>query len=408
MPSPRIFISHSAKDDPALLWQLHDSLVAAGYRVLMDEARLQPGAEWRNEIYLWIQRAHGAVILLSEAASRSDWVYFEIAALVQRKWLEPDFHLMPLLVPPVINTLLGEKRFEPFDLGRLHTETVGADPDRAIARVMNVFQPLLAASGDTPVDRLATVVSRELPRDPHVLERTAHVLDVHVDGQEDTIATPSFIARSLFHAAAEKIRDAVAEVAAGGMSRSQVKKVVDVTVPFWVDPRAVVELVREAARPAGPHRILLLTAQWTQIGRMYAHRAALQYPMKWAVIPVTDSGGEDFVGAIVSEIRAWFRAIDELLEGAKDSEVDSAIAKTAANDPVFVILPAGTTMADAVALRRRYPLCVFILLGADRPEEAPPATDDAILLEPRMEQAREDIIQTQYLACLRLVKNVPG
>src|ERR1043165_1633099 len=119
MPAPRIFISHSSQDDPVLLRQLHDALEGAGYRVLMDKARLEPGAGWRNEIYLWIQRAHGAVILLSEAASRSDWVYFEITALAQRKWLEGDFRLVPVLIPPVTNTLLGEKRFEPFDLARL-------------------------------------------------------------------------------------------------------------------------------------------------------------------------------------------------------------------------------------------------------------------------------------------------
>lgn len=403
MPPPRIFISHSAKDAPALLWQLHDALEEAGYRVLMDKARLGPGSDWRNEIYTWIHRAHGAVILLSEAACRSDWVFFEIAALAPRRWLEHEFHLVPVLVPPVTEALFQEGRFEPFDLARLQAQIVDC-PD-AVTRVVDAFAPLLRATAETRIDRLATIVSNELPRDEEVLARAARVLDAALDQREDVRASPSFLARSLFHAEAEKIRDAVAEVA-GGMSRSQVQKVIDITVPFWVDPQAIVELVREAARPSGPHHILLLTSASSRIGKMYAHRAALQYPVKWAVVPVTDAGGDDFVGAMVSEIREWFRAIDELLADASDAEVDSAIAGTAGTDPVVVILPAGTNVSQAAALRDRYPECIFVVLTRSVPDQATLAAHEALVLEPRLDPAREEVIRKEYLACSRLVRSI--
>jgi hypothetical protein len=398
MSPPRIFISHSAKDAPELLWQLHDAFEAAGYRVLMDKARLGPGADWRNEIYTWIHRAHGAVILLSEAACRSEWVHFEISALAPRRWLEPDFPLVPVLVPPITEALFREKRFEPFDLARLQAAI--ADCSDVVRRVVDTFAPLLRATRETRIDRLATIVSNELPRDEYLLSRAARVLDPSVEEVER-----AGLARSLFHAEAEKIRDAVAEVA-GGMSRSQVKKVIDITVPFWIDPQSIVELIREAAQPAGPHHILLLTSGATHIGKMYAHRAALQYPVKWAVVSVTDAGGDDFVGAIVSEIRDWFRSIDELLADASDAEIDRAIANTAKSDPVVVILPPGTNILNAAALRNRYPECILIMLSRRIPDEAVLVANKTVVLEPRLDTTREDVITKEWLACGRLVRSI--
>jgi hypothetical protein len=405
MPAPRIFISHSSADDPALVLSLHDALNAAGFRVLLDRTRLAGGDDWRNEIYTWISRAHGAVVLLSEVALRSRWVRYELTALTQRRWFDADFRLIPVVVPPVTTAALHSAELDPHNLRALQAVSLDAHAPRRFDGIVDLFRPLLTTFSDTPVDRLETTVAKELPPEPDVLERAARLLGQSHDDDERA-CDPTAVARSMFHAAVETVRDALAEIAGGRVSRSQIRKIVDIVLPFWVDPQATIELAREAAAPAGPHRILLLNSTHPFLGKLYAQRAALQYPLKWELVPVTTAGGDDLVGSVVAELRDHFRQIDALLDGASNEEIDTDIENTATMDPVIVIIVGGATSAHLSELRNRYPRCIFLaLVGAQLPSAAMLAAHRMSVLNPPISSEREQTIRSHYLACYRLVSN---
>ncbi|HYK05880.1 MAG TPA: toll/interleukin-1 receptor domain-containing protein [Thermoanaerobaculia bacterium] len=400
MPRARIFISHSAADDPALLWEVHHALEAAGFEVLMDAARLQPGAKWRDEIYTWVARAHGAVVLLSTPATTSDWVKFELAALASRRLLE-KVKLVPVLVPPITDAVLREKRFDPYDLASLQAATVDSTATDAIARVIAVFQAI-AKAGDTPLDRLETRLSRELPGEPDVLERTALALD---PAAQNAVVDATFVACALFQAPAEKLRDALWELAQDpDVSRSRLEKILHIVTPFWIEPAAIIEIAREAASPAGPHRILLLNTNNDHIAVMYVRRAALEYPMRWALVPVTASGGDDPVGSVRGEIRDWFRRKVPTLAFASDPDIDAHIKSS--RSPVLVVAPPSLKLERIAELRDLYPNCIFIgLAGGALPDAATLTTLNAIVIEPRLETAREQTIKQEYGECSVVVND---
>jgi hypothetical protein len=401
MVRPRIFISHCAADDPKLLWDVHDALCAAGFDVLVDAARLHPGAKWRDEIYIWVARAHGAVVLLSTPATTSDWVKFELAALASRRLLDGVL-LVPVLVPPVTDAVLREKQFDPYDLASLQAATVDSTAADAITRVVAVFQAIANAFRDTPLDRLETCLSRELPGEPDVLERTAQAINA---GTPNEAITATLIASALFHAPAEKLRDALWELAGGaGVSRSRLEKVLQIVTPFWIEPAAIIEIAREAALPTAPHRILLLNTTNAQIGAMYVRRAAMEYPMRWALITVTADGGDDLIGNVRTDIRMWFRAKNLMLASASDREIDASIRNNAT--PVIIVVPSWMKIERIAELRDLYPRCIFIsLAGEDLPDESMLKALNAIVIEPRLDPLREQTIKQRYGECSVVVNN---
>ncbi|MFG0319420.1 MAG: toll/interleukin-1 receptor domain-containing protein, partial [Planctomycetota bacterium JB042] len=77
---PRIFISHSAKEEGAgaFLDGLAAALEGEGFDVLLDRERLHAGDDWFGCISNWVEYCHGAIVLFSPAALRSEFVSFEV------------------------------------------------------------------------------------------------------------------------------------------------------------------------------------------------------------------------------------------------------------------------------------------------------------------------------------------
>jgi 8-oxo-dGTP pyrophosphatase MutT (NUDIX family) len=117
-----IFISHSAKDEDAkaVLTALYRRLSREDFEVLLDRERLAAGSEWRIELFAWLKRCHGAVILFSQDALRSSWVLQEATILNWRRIYEPDFVIIPVYLPPVKPSDLDTDWFAALDFGRIH------------------------------------------------------------------------------------------------------------------------------------------------------------------------------------------------------------------------------------------------------------------------------------------------
>ncbi len=77
---PIIFISHSARSDPAAhetLTKLEQPLNKSSFDVLLYEKRLLGGEQWRPRLHTWTGCCHGAIILLTIKALESPWVLKE-------------------------------------------------------------------------------------------------------------------------------------------------------------------------------------------------------------------------------------------------------------------------------------------------------------------------------------------
>lgn len=136
----RVFISHSAKDAIAddVLNKLYENL-SQNFEVLLDRERLEPGVEWRLELFSWLERCHGAVILLSEDALESSWVLQESTILNWRRHYEKDFTLIPVLLPSVNQGRLETGWFSAIDLTRIQMVS-GNNGDEIVKSIVKTVE----------------------------------------------------------------------------------------------------------------------------------------------------------------------------------------------------------------------------------------------------------------------------
>ncbi|KAA0579142.1 toll/interleukin-1 receptor domain-containing protein [Azospirillum sp. B21] len=102
--SPKVFISHSAKTDPAqnVKRQLIGALKAAGFGVWeQEELKLNPGEHWLSGLHEWVAGCSAAVVLLSKAALVSPFVQAEVSWLLFRKALDENLPIIPLAVEDI-------------------------------------------------------------------------------------------------------------------------------------------------------------------------------------------------------------------------------------------------------------------------------------------------------------------
>src|SRR5208283_2950596 len=76
---PEVFISY-ASTDRALAAILHDRLVAAGFSVWFDRARLNPGCDWHKEIEAGCEAARVILPVLTPNWQVSPWTKYETYA----------------------------------------------------------------------------------------------------------------------------------------------------------------------------------------------------------------------------------------------------------------------------------------------------------------------------------------
>jgi hypothetical protein len=154
---PKIFISHSAKTDPAkhLLDRLEKELGAAGFELLVDRTRLDahPGVRWREALNAWLEICDGAIILFSREALQSDWVKAE-AVILNHRWRggTRGFPLLLGLVGDVVPEEIGQDFLRVTDLSDgqvLRSEFQETLPERAEA----FFAGLKQRYDDSPAMR---------------------------------------------------------------------------------------------------------------------------------------------------------------------------------------------------------------------------------------------------------------
>jgi hypothetical protein len=187
------------------------------------------------------------------------------------------------------------------------------------------------------------------------------------------------------------------------MSKSDAATVVDIVVPFWIDPKAIAPLARAAFRRS--RSIPLINARNDMTVKMYIKRAAAEYPFRWVVIPVTAAGGEKTASAIITEIRDGFRSAHAGLAGFTRDEIDEQIA--IALDPIIVVLPPTVRVETIKRVRKKYPdVTFFIRTGPAVPQREHYVGLDVVLLEPELTPEVEAEVHALYLACNRIAESI--
>lgn len=274
MFAPKVFLSHSTKDDPgaaAMRRHLESELRARGWQVLVDEDGLRGGEEWRGVLYHWIADCDAAVVLVSDRALESAWVKREINLLLWRRALGSPLTIVPAELSPVADTDAPELA----DLRGLQFVPRGDLTPELFAAAVAARLPDLSAPAAETSDRmrlwLADVVSclRDVT-EAEPLRAAAQALDAH----QEEWHFPSigegqrFLAHLLLgRTSVSRIHTAVEHVARPASAR--LRQLVGLVTPSWVDGEAARALLPEHSQTCA-----VLNAEFTETAEQYVRRAA--------------------------------------------------------------------------------------------------------------------------------------
>lgn len=279
---PKVFISHSTKADERagrFLDLLHQRLVDAknkdgteAFEVWSDRT-LDIGVKWRDILDEWICHCDAAIILLSDAATHSNYVKMEVALLQKR----PELMLLPVSFPSVTDEDL-KQRMEPQQITERQIRRLTEDNDDEI------LEELLSN---------LSLISDRIPR--HKIEEELFDLFCYsiADGQLKGIIDALAIGRVPLIAQRDRAQMIVralleAEIETGSLRFHRLRRVLerlhmtldrprrsellDMVFPFcWVNAEAAGKLPDIAARTPRT-RAVAWTREWNLSERMYLLR----------------------------------------------------------------------------------------------------------------------------------------
>jgi hypothetical protein len=351
---PKVFLSHSSHDEAAtrMLEALEAALEAANYDVLLDKTDLKPGMEWPDEIRTWINTCHAAVVVLSEAAIASAWVLSEATVLMQRRFSQPSFVLVPVFLPPVTgDSLKGAEKWTPIDLHRVQGITCD-DADAIAEDLLERLEPVMARYGPrSPTHALEVELAERLRQlGDKALADVAETLglDLSVWVFDDK---PTVVAQRMLDSKLPALYDAADLLKRLGGSPRTGLEVYKLAAPYaWVPAEAVGQLIElAAARSFGLNSTKPLTC------RMYVRRAR----HTWKTVELTGGWSEEIVNEVLQETRS---AVKDALgydpeEDVSDQVLDAELRAQPADRTHFLIVPYPAPDAEVVdALRKRLPL----------------------------------------------------
>jgi hypothetical protein len=307
---PRIFISHSAKDDEtvALLQALEQSLTEEGFDVLIDRTRLRVegvGTEWPSTLNQWLEICHGAILLVSPHALESEWVRNEATILGFR--LKSSDNKFPFLIVHTAGTRADQIAGARFGLISLDkVQSVRNDvPGTVLQRAIELFTPLRRALEGSEEADLCSDISTELEScGEESLVRAGRWFDAdlsrwhpRIDGKRHALAN-LLMGTRLDHAAA-----ALRQLPARHCP--QPKNIIYLLQPSWVDARSVGWLIDEFTN-APPPQVAIVPSQHFETVRCHVVRAERRNTRK-AWIPCempksTDREPDDTINYLIS----WF------------------------------------------------------------------------------------------------------
>ncbi len=157
MSKPILFISHSTNGLPPedRSVKLKECLCAVlskedeeekKWYVFID-SNIRPGVKWRMEILHNLAEAHAGIILFNErAVSKSTWVMDEALILCFRKFIDPSFQIIPVLLDGRCLKDTCFKKYEPFQLKEIQviTDDKSRSPEEFAEDILSNLDPNIA------------------------------------------------------------------------------------------------------------------------------------------------------------------------------------------------------------------------------------------------------------------------
>ena len=381
---PRVFISHSAKEQEAksLCCAVADHLDSLEYDVLWDR-NLETSDAWRSVIEEWIWRCDAAVLVLSQSATESRYVAYE-AALLRQRWKQGggQFPLVPIWCPAITERVLAD------DMGALQLSEIQSNIRLTAWPADVVASSAFDHEARQVAARLATLLTRAQARHD-VEDLLIKQLNLGTPTEEalreiaveyKLTPVPAGSKKDLATALARHLLDFRVPLGsgrfrglAGGIdtmmtamsdASDRVPKIVNLVAPFcWVSPAGAAQVAALSARPSGHTRAIAWKRSWSLSERMYVYRGyCTRSKTKLKIVNVSDGAGGT-AASILEHIRSVLAREVCHNQEAGASHVAAKISDLAKQGvPVFLLLPAravdATVLADVARLWSE--LCVFL------------------------------------------------
>ncbi|MGH9942693.1 MAG: toll/interleukin-1 receptor domain-containing protein, partial [Pyrinomonadaceae bacterium] len=351
---PKVFISYTTNDEiavrlrDALYERLDGGRADASYEVWVDKESLTPGDQWRHEIHNGLGQCDAAIVLLSEHALDTDahpWVWNEAAILVHRRFMQEDFVLLPIVLPPVEVTGIQDRRWEPLLLKEIQMiagQPVSEVVERVAARLEEVR---LREEVSGPLHKLEKLIAADFKDvDDDIVKFAIAELGVRCGRWKSPKLLRRELAEQLLQAATEKLPDAMTELAqSASFNEKAGMSIVNRVMAFCLNPLEVAPLPEIAVKPRPDEaRVVCLVARRQLTGELCVRRAWWGEE-RWYALKPDDRAGEDDAGALISSIWDSYRHKRGLPENTTTKKLREDAAdylKRLARQPLIILLPA--------------------------------------------------------------------
>jgi hypothetical protein len=380
---PVVFISHSSKDKDRAV-ALQKSLVAAGAMdTAFDVKNLRHGEEYRPQLFRWMARCQGGVLLITEnVMAEPAWCLQEATVLRARSILEgAAFRLFMLIDKAVYDSDVWKKAFAPLKLDELQRLKLAAPGDPTDAFVTEVGKGMaeVAAFGADHRGRLAEMVFDRLA--PFMAEQAAvrvmaEVLQVDDAAWQQVVlsdaALQTLFARRLAAGEIDRLGGlpALFDRLQDKAGRSEREKLLGVLRSHWVPLANAARLAEaldrlgEPAPGAPPNNLVLLHTEYSaaeKVAEFHHERRFAPFGELglWLSVPwgneTTEAFGAKVRGALQTRL---FEDEPDIPDADLVAELD---AERRAGRHCFVHLAGVETLAHVQAAARRYWPCLFVL-----------------------------------------------
>jgi hypothetical protein len=399
----RVFISHSGIDrineEDQFFTELHDAL-QADFNVL-DDSGLQPGDDWRHELYAWMGLCDAAVIILSPSAKRvhSTWVPRECMVLCWRQELSPDMLIIPVFYPDFIEADLKGDLYREVGLEKLQRQAVNVTNRlQAIDEIRERLTSLKA--GDTPLEITARKIAALLKNvDESTIVRALDELpiDLKITFSDNRLLLGIRLAHFGFSKSQNGKRPAVEalHVATRSLGPEERRKLVELLAPSWIDMCRLRCFHPDPV--AGMPRVLALDADESDTAKQHIGRAFID-PFKDppAIVDLLADSGEHTADEVLKQVAEVY--------ARPHPGMAPKIAKNLlreAGNPVFfcVSQQAAVPVSVLYEVQAKLPRITFIYLSG----ETPPAhlerdLPQSSFVAPRLKAGEEEEALTGYWA----------
>lgn len=356
MSKPKLFISHSSKDN-ALARALQEKL-APKFEVLIDLEEIRGGDLWREKIDGMLLDCDCAVILMTPAAKdESQWVPAEAAMLrFRRQVLEPGgpFKVIALTVDGFPLDDLSAPPFGPAELDANQAVPL----DSAVVEVQGILDGLREILEEhearTGLRDLELYVSKKLrTAELETREAVGTVLGFDDAKARLVAGRPRWLAAKLLRSNLPAFVQAVRKVRAFE-GREVALEMLENTAPFlWITPEGPRRLAELVLGPERPKRSVGLVSVHSTTPHCYVQCACAKLPA-WRIWTVKDDFAPPVFDHLVEELLAQAR--EALMLEPDEEPSDEELAQELEDDmetfdPIVVLLH-GFGRQDADLLER--------------------------------------------------------